>query len=181
MPDKNELIVEEKGAVCSIVFNRPEKRNLLTPGMLLGLEKALVKLGKEGRTRCVVIRGAGDKAFSSGYDISSIGRDDMIKNHSGENPLPRAVKSIKSFPYPVIAMLNGHAFGAGLEIAATCDIRTAAKGSLLGMPPAKLGLVEHIVTREVGRPDVVQPAPVTGDGPQANLRGPVVVVEPVQA
>lgn len=141
MPDKNELIMEEKGAVCSIVFNRPEKRNLLTPGMLLGLEKALGRLGKDGRTRCVVIRGAGDKAFSSGYDISSIGKDDMIKNHSGENPLPRAVKSIENFPYPVIAMLNGHAFGAGLEIAATCDIRTAAKGCLLGMPPAKLGVI----------------------------------------
>ena len=141
MPDKNELIVEDRGAVCTIVFNRPEKRNLLTPGMLLGLEKALGRLGNEGKTRCVVIRGAGDKAFSSGYDISSIGKDDMIKNHSGENPLPKAVKSIENFPYPVIAMLNGHAFGAGLEIAATCDIRTAATGALLGMPPAKLGVI----------------------------------------
>lgn len=141
MSDKNELIVEEKGAVCSIVFNRPEKRNLLTPEMLLGLEDALGRLANKDRTRCVVIRGAGDKAFSSGYDISSIGKDDMIKNHSGENPLPRAVKSIKNFPYPVIAMLNGHAFGAGLEIAATCDIRTAVKGCLLGMPPAKLGVI----------------------------------------
>jgi len=65
----------------------------------------------------------------------------MIKNHSGENPLPRAVKAIENFPYPVIAMLNSHAFGAGLEIAATCDIRTAAQGCLLGMPPAKLGVI----------------------------------------
>ncbi|HVY55385.1 MAG TPA: enoyl-CoA hydratase-related protein [Thermodesulfobacteriota bacterium] len=141
MPDKNELIVEEDGPICSIVFNRPEKRNLLTPGMLLGIEKALNRLREEGKTRCVVIRGAGDRAFSSGYDIGSIGKDDMIKNHSGENPLPRAVRSIERFPYPVIAMLNGHAFGAGLEIAATCDIRTAAKGCQLGMPPAKLGVI----------------------------------------
>lgn len=141
MPDKNELIVEEEGTVCRIVFNRPDKRNLLTPGMLLGLESALERLRDEDRTRCVIIRGAGDKAFSSGYDIGSIGKDDMVRNHSGDNPLPKAIKSIENFPYPVIAMMNGHAFGAGLEIAATCDIRISAKDSLFGMPPAKLGVI----------------------------------------
>ncbi|MGH7891740.1 MAG: enoyl-CoA hydratase/isomerase family protein, partial [Thermodesulfobacteriota bacterium] len=141
MPDKNELIVEEEGSVCRIVFNRPDKRNLLTPGMLLGLESALERLRDEDRTRCVIIRGAGDKAFSSGYDIGSIGKDDMVRNHSGDNPLPKAIKSIENFPYPVIAMMNGHAFGAGLEIAATCDIRIAAKDTLFGMPPAKLGVI----------------------------------------
>ncbi len=141
MPDKNELIVEEEGTVCRIIFNRPDKRNLLTPGMLLGLESTLVRLRDEDRTRCVVIRGAGDKAFSSGYDINSIGKDDMVRNHSGDNPLPKALKSIENFPYPVIAMMNGHAFGAGLEIAATCDIRIAVKDCLFGMPPAKLGVI----------------------------------------
>jgi len=141
MPDKYELIVEEEGAVCRIVFNRPDKRNLLTPGMLLGLESALERLRKADITRCVVIRGAGDKAFSSGYDISSIGKNDMVRNHSGDNPLPKALKSIENFPYPVIAMMNGHAFGAGLEIAATCDIRIAVKDCLFGMPPAKLGVI----------------------------------------
>ena len=141
MPDKNELIVEEEGTVCRIVFNRPDKRNLLTPGMLLGLESTLERLRDEDRTRCVVIRGAGDKAFSSGYDINSIGKDDMVRNHSGDNPLPKALKSIENFPYPVIAVMNGHAFGAGLEIAATCDIRIAVKDCLFGMPPAKLGVI----------------------------------------
>ncbi len=141
MPDRNELIVEERGVVCSIAFNRPEKRNLLTPAMLLGLKSELERLKDEDRTRCVVIRGAGDKAFSSGYDISSIGKDDMVKNHAGDNPLPKAVKAIENFPYPVVAMMNGHAFGAGLEIAATCDIRIAVRGCMFGMPPAKLGVI----------------------------------------
>lgn len=136
-----ELIVEENGPVCTLIINRPEKRNLVTPEMLLGLHTELKRLKEEGNVRCVVIRGAGDKAFSSGYDISAIREDDMIRNHQGNNPLPVAVQSIENFPYPVIAMINGHAFGAGLEIAATCDIRISVDNCLFGMPPAKLGVV----------------------------------------
>lgn len=141
MSVSDELIVEEKGAVCTLRFNRPEKRNLLAPEMLLEVKRTLERLGKENRVRCVIITGTGDKAFSSGYDISAIGEDDMIRNHEGENPLPMAAKAIEEFPYPVIAMMNGHAFGAGLEIAVTSDIRVLAEGSMLGMPPAKLGVV----------------------------------------
>ncbi len=137
----DELIVEEKGAICTLRFNRAEKRNLLTPQMLLELKSTFERLAEENRVRCVVITGTGDKAFSSGYDISAIGEDDMIRNHEGENPLPLAARAIENFPYPVIAMMNGHAFGAGLEIAVTSDIRVLAQGSLLGMPPAKLGVV----------------------------------------
>ncbi len=141
MSPLKELIVEENGPVCKLIINRPEKRNLVTPEMLLGLDSELKRLKEEGRVRCVIIRGAGDKAFSSGYDISAIREDDMIKNHEGDNPLPIAVKSIENFPYPVIAMINGHAFGAGLEIAATCDFRISVDNCLFGMPPAKLGVV----------------------------------------
>ncbi|MFI5322023.1 MAG: enoyl-CoA hydratase/isomerase family protein [Thermodesulfobacteriota bacterium] len=141
MTEKKELIAEDKGGVLRIVFNRPDKRNLLTPGMLLELKSVLESVQDNDRIRCVVIRGAGETAFSSGYDISSIGKDDMIRNHSGDNPLPKAVKAIENFPYPVIAMMNGHAFGAGLEIAATCDLRIAVDNCLFGMPPAKLGVI----------------------------------------
>lgn len=141
MSDSNELKIVENGTVCTITFDRPEKRNLLTPDMLLELETTLERLKREDEVRCVILTGSGDKAFSSGYDISAIAEDDMIKNHEGDNPLPKAVRAIESFPYPVIAMMNGHAFGAGLEIAVTSDMRVLADGSSLGMPPAKLGVV----------------------------------------
>lgn len=141
MPDTSELIVKEAGPVCTLIVNRTEKHNLLTPGMLLGLSGELTRLKDENKVRCVVIRGAGEKAFSSGYDITAIGKDDMVRNNEGNNPLPLAAKAIEEFPYPVLAMMNGHAFGAGLEIAATCDIRIAADKCLFGMPPAKLGVV----------------------------------------
>lgn len=141
MSELKELIVEENGSICTINFNRPEKRNLVTPLMLTELTSELKRLRDEDIIRCIILRGSGDKAFSSGYDIHAIGENDMIKHHEGDHPLGRALKTIESFAYPVIAMMNGHAFGAGLEIAVTCDIRIAVDDSLFGMPPAKLGVV----------------------------------------
>ena len=117
MAHEQELIVEEKGAICTLTFNRPEKRNLLTPAMLIELSEQLDRLRDGNKVRCVVIRGSGEKAFSSGYDINAIGENDMIRHHEGDHPLGRALRTIESFPYPVIAMMNGHAFGAGLEVA----------------------------------------------------------------
>lgn len=141
MPSDSELLVEEKDQICTLTLNRPEKRNLVTPTMLLKIDEELKRLGSEGKVRCIVIRGAGDKAFSSGYDIAAIGENDMMRDYEGNHPLVIAGESIGSFPYPVIAMINGHAFGAGLELAVTCDYRVCVGGAKLGMPPAKLGVI----------------------------------------
>lgn len=141
MTELSELISQENGTVCTLTFNRPEKRNMLNPSILTLLNSELNRLEQENKVRCVVLRGSGDKAFSSGYDISAIGENDMIKHHEGAHPLGRALKAIENFPYPVIAMMNGHAFGAGLEVAVTCDIRVTVDDCLFGMPPAKLGVV----------------------------------------
>ncbi len=141
MTEVKELIAEQNGAVCTLTLNRPEKRNLLTPDILIQLSSELKRLEQEDKVRCVVLSGAGDKAFSSGYDISAIGQNDMIKHHEGDHPLGKALRTIESFPYPVIAMMNGHAFGAGLELAVTCDIRITVQNCMYGMPPAKLGVV----------------------------------------
>lgn len=138
---QQEILIENNGLVSVITINRPEKRNLVTPSMLDGIGNTLRELENAGSARCVVIRGQGEKAFSSGYDIQSIGENDMIKNQDGTNPLPICAKSIEDFPYPVIAMINGHAFGAGLEIAVACDYRVCAEHAKLGMPPAKLGVL----------------------------------------
>ncbi len=141
MPSDSDLLVEEKGLICTLTLNRPEKRNLVTPTMLLKIHDQLKRLADEGKVRCVIIRGAGDKAFSSGYDIAAIGENDMMRDYEGEHPLIVAGNSIENFPYPVIAMINGHAFGAGLELAVTCDYSVCVENAKLGMPPAKLGVI----------------------------------------
>ena len=138
-----ELVTEENESICTLILNRPEKRNSLTPEILLQLGSELNRLKAEQKVRCVIIRGSGDKAFSSGYDISAIGKikDDMMRDYVDNHPLIIASNAIEHFPYPVIAMLNGHAFGGGLELAVTCDLRISADHALFGMPPAKLGVV----------------------------------------
>ncbi len=136
----SHIDLEQQGRVCTITLNRPEKRNLLSVEMLGDLHSAIERLKLEDKTRCIVIKGAGDKVFSSGYDITAIGDSDMLRDYESDHPLSLAVDSIENFPYPVIAMINGHTFGAGLEIAVTCDIRVARAGSKLAIPPAKLGV-----------------------------------------
>ena len=142
--DENLLLTERKDRAFWISFNRPERRNALSPLLLYQLAELLKKLKEEGEVRCVVLRGAGDKVFSSGYDIGAIPTNvppEVMEKMRKKNPLETAIESLQEFPYPIIAMINGMAFGAGCEVAAACDIRIAAESARLGMPPAKLGLI----------------------------------------
>jgi enoyl-CoA hydratase len=146
-PMANEAVLESvSDFVGTITFNRPERRNALSPYMLFSLHLILEKWARDGEVRCAVITGGEGKAFCSGYDIASIPTDitpemeDLIRNH---NPLELAFSSVKNFPYPTIAAWNGYAFGAGLNLSMCCDIRIAASGIKIGMPPARLGLVYH--------------------------------------
>lgn len=141
-----ELIKEVNQAVGTLKFNRPERRNALSPALLVDIHLTLKKWNEENAVRVVVITGNSDKAFSSGYDIMAIPTDmtpeatELLKT---SNPLELALDSVKNFPYPVIAMINGYCFGAGLNLAMCCDIRIGADHIKAGMPPAKLGLVYH--------------------------------------
>lgn len=138
------LLVEKKDRVATLIFNRPEKRNSLSPDLLIKIHQTLENFAQEDEMRAVVVRGVGDKAFSSGYDIAAIPTEvspETQENLRGQNPLDLALHSIINFPYPVIALLNGYAYGAGCELAVCCDLRIGADDIRMGMPPAKLGLV----------------------------------------
>jgi len=141
---KECLLIEKQGNVGTLILNRPEKRNSLSPDLLVELHQALEEFSDNGRIRTVVIRGSGEKAFSSGYDISAIPSDtesEILTKKKDLKALERALESVVNFPYPVIAMLNGYAFGAGCELSICCDIRIGADDIRMGMPPAKLGVV----------------------------------------
>ncbi len=81
--------------------------------------------------------------FSAGYDIGGLPRDEFA--HQAEalvaHPFHDAIAALEAFPYPAVAALNGHAIGGGLELALSCDLRLASEDALVGMPPARLGLV----------------------------------------
>ena len=144
MPDEPVLLVEREEHVVTLCINLPSKRNFLTLECLKAIEEALAGLTEDSAVRVLVLRGAGDRAFSSGYNIEALRHveHDLTAVDAGETlPLEKTLQAIEQFPRPVIAMLNGDAFGGGCELAMACDLRIAAAHARMGMPPAKLGLV----------------------------------------
>jgi enoyl-CoA hydratase/carnithine racemase len=124
--------------VARLRISNPEKRGALDHELL----DALAETVRELDVRCLLLTGRGSM-FSAGYDIGTF--DDAHFEEQAEklvaHPFHAAIEALEAFPYPSVAALNGHAIGGGLELALSCDIRIAARGSKLGMPPAKLGLI----------------------------------------
>jgi enoyl-CoA hydratase/carnithine racemase len=146
MMENETLLVERKEYIGTLIFNRPEKRNSLTPGMLITVYETLQEFSQDDTIRTVVFKGAGDKAFCAGYDISAIPTNVNPETQRAlrrRSPVELAMESVKNFPYPTIGMLNGHTFGAGFNLAMCCDIRVGVDDIRMGMPPAKLGIVYH--------------------------------------
>jgi enoyl-CoA hydratase/carnithine racemase len=136
------LLDEPAEAVARLTLNRPEARNALDHELLDGIAKAMPELDRGIELRCVLITGAG-KAFSAGYDIAGIPSETFERDAEAlvAHPFHAALEAVAGHPWPVIAAINGHALGGGLELTLTCDLRICAHGALLGMPPAKLGLI----------------------------------------
>jgi len=133
-----QLLVEKKDHLLTLVLNRPEKRNALTPDMLVLLHETLTQASQEDDIRTVVIRGQGDKAFSSGYDVTAIPTrvsPELQALLDKKGPFELALDSIVNFPYPVIAMLNGYAFGGACDLTIACDMRIAVDDILLIIIP----------------------------------------------
>jgi enoyl-CoA hydratase/carnithine racemase len=129
-------------AVARLTLNNPEKRNPLDHDVLDALAEALPGLAEGIETRCVIITGAG-RAFSAGYDIGAIPDESFAQDAEAlvAHPFHAAMEAVSAHPYPVVAAINGHCLGGGLELAVRCDLRLCAAGAKLGMPPAKLGLI----------------------------------------
>ena len=146
MINNKELLVDTDGPVCTITINRPEKLNALSPYCLQRLSETLGELAENNVVRSVIICGSGNKAFSSGYDITALSTNTSTNRTAplADHPLDQAIRSIVSFPYPVIAMISGYAYGAGCTLALSCDIRIAAKNARMGMHAAKRGIVPHL-------------------------------------
>lgn len=138
------LLIERKDSVVTLILNRPAKKNSLSPELVELFLKTLEDLAGDDRVRVLVIRGSGDKAFCSGYDLRALptkASDDVRGKLQTLNPVEALFEAVVNFPYPVIALINGVAFGAGCELAICCDIRIGTDDTRIGMPPAKLGLV----------------------------------------
>jgi len=129
-------------AVARLTLDNPEKRNPLSHAVLDAIAEALPRLDHGIDVRCVVFTGTG-RAFSAGYDIGAIPDETFERDAEAlvAHPFHAAMEAISAHPYPVLAAINGHCLGGGLELAVRCDLRVCAAEAKLGMPPAKLGLV----------------------------------------
>jgi enoyl-CoA hydratase len=144
MADGDELLVEIRDRVALLTLNRPKSRNALSPNLLASLAGALEKLAAAGETRCVILRGAGDKAFSAGMDLSTLPTGvpaDIQAQIAAKGPLAFCLDTIEQSPLPVIAMIRGWCLGAGCETSMACDLRVGSDDCRMGMPPAHLGIV----------------------------------------
>jgi enoyl-CoA hydratase/carnithine racemase len=129
-------------AVARLTISNPERRNALDHEVLNALAAALPDLERGVEVRCVLITGEG-RVFSAGYDIAGIPDDSFEQEAEAlvAHPFHAAMEAVSAHPYPVLAAINGHCLGGGLELAVRCDLRLCAGGAKLGMPPARLGLI----------------------------------------
>jgi enoyl-CoA hydratase/carnithine racemase len=139
----SEVLVERDGDVATVVLNRPAKLNALTRPMWRMLGDAFEALSADDAVRCVVVRGAGERAFSPGNDISEFATQRSNKAQAIDygRDMHRTANAIAACPHPVVARIHGICVGGGLEIAALADLRICGASSRFGAPIKNLGLV----------------------------------------
>jgi enoyl-CoA hydratase/carnithine racemase len=138
--DGGSLAVDRPAdGVVRLTISNPAKRNALDGAILDSLAGALAGLKD---ARCVLLTAAGT-VFSAGYDIGDLAPERLAEEAAElvAHPFQAALEALDAVAVPVVAALNGHAIGGGLELALACDLRVAASGARLGMPPGRLGLV----------------------------------------
>lgn len=144
----DHILYERRDAVAILTFNRPDARNAMTWDMYQGLYDACEHVDADERVRVLVLRGAGDRAFVSGTDISQF-REFTTPEHAieYEQGQDRNIGRLERVAKPTIAMIRGYAVGGGANIALACDLRIAATDARLGVPIAKtLGNTVSITT-----------------------------------
>jgi enoyl-CoA hydratase len=141
MDYKNILVTREE-RIGIVTFNRPQVLNALNHATMVELSAAIDELGGDEGVRCVVLTGAGPKAFVAGADINELRAIASPSQASGFAAWGQAVLfKIENLDKPVIAAINGYALGGGCELAMACDIRVAADSAKLGQPEINLGLI----------------------------------------
>ncbi len=137
------IIVERNGPVATIVLNSPEKMNAMNLAMWEGLAQAMDQLNADEMVRCIVLRGAGVKAFSAGADIEEFPqtRRDKEAARAYGRVTHRAMQAVAASRTPTLAVIHGACVGGGLELAAVCDMRICGSSSRFGAPINRLGLV----------------------------------------
>jgi enoyl-CoA hydratase len=138
----DKMIAQQDGPIGWIIFNQPERHNAVSLAMWEALEVIVDHFENNPEIRIVVVRGAGEKAFVSGADISEFETQrsgEAATRHYNETS-QRAMRRLRELRKPTLAMIQGYCIGGGLAVALSCDIRLSADNARFAVPAAKLGL-----------------------------------------
>jgi enoyl-CoA hydratase len=139
-----------------VTIDRPEKLNALNAEVLDELRREIAAAGADSALRCLVITGAGEKAFIAGADIGELAKLTPIEGREHSRRGQALLDAIEHLAVPTIAAINGYAYGGGLELAMACALRVASENARMGLPETSLGIIPGYggtqrLARHVGR------------------------------
>ena len=137
------VLLEREGDIAKVTLNQPAKLNAMNNRMWTRLREIFVELDADHDLRCVILEGAGDRAFSVGADISEFeeNRSTLEKARRYHQRTHASMQAVASCRHPVIAQIRGLCVGGGLELATICDLRICGESARFGIPVKRLGLV----------------------------------------
>ncbi len=158
------ILIERDGQIATVILNRPGQRNAVTFEMWGQLQRIARTLDADPEVRVVVLRGAGEAAFSAGADISEFEtrRNNSTLGRAYAAEFDGALDAVAAIGKPTISMIRGFCVGGGLELTTATDLRFAAEGARFGVPIAQLGLL-------VGYKEMRRLVALVGPGPAMDL------------
>lgn len=159
----DSVLLQRDGAIATITLNRPERRNAFNLAMWASLGDVMEDLNRDEALRCIVLRGAGDKAFAAGADIAEFPevRANAEQAQAYAKVMDRATDAVRDCPHPTLAMIRGACVGGGLELAIHCDLRISGTSGRFGIPINRIGnalpyAAMIALVEAVGRPTALE-------------------------
>ncbi|GAB4117319.1 MAG: enoyl-CoA hydratase-related protein [Roseiflexaceae bacterium] len=141
-----ELLIDRDGPIAVITFNRPDKLNALSPTLMQALNNALDTINQDEELSCVVLTGAGDRAFSVGFDLDGLQMPTTTADLTTATTYNfNTILKIWNLRIPVIAAVNGYAVAAGSNMALICDITIASETARFGEPEIRHGALSPLL------------------------------------
>lgn len=139
-----EILVAREGNVATVTLSNPERLNALSLAMWEQLGSQVKKLDQDETLRCIVVRGAGEKAFAAGADIAAFEKERANSRQAKEygERIAAAMRLVAECRHPMVALIQGACVGGGLLVASQCDLRICNESARFGVPVKNLGLVE---------------------------------------
>lgn len=138
---ENLLINKMDNGIIILTLNRPQAANALSVALLEDLKETILNIKYDQSVKCVIVTGAGDKVFCAGADLKERAEMDLVQTRITVGLIKEVINSFELLPKPVIAAVNGMAFGGGTELALSCDIRVAADRARFGLTETSLGII----------------------------------------